>query len=219
MHGRIAKEVIGLSARKDVEDYIQTQYDNFITEFGQLQADDALIHDIKSTVSVNGSGGQWPNVSELWNIVRYRVIMAVKEMPTLMGVVEGSTETWSSVDWQIYAQGLQDLVSIAAEPLVKSAQLHLRLLGMPYVLDVKYAPVRANQRMVDAQAEQIEIDNEKTKVFLGVITQDEMSMKLSGSAAVAPMDMEALGAVKPANQNPAGGAGGKVGGKGPSKAT
>jgi len=218
MHATIARDILGLATKPDIEAYVEQEFSNVVSMFSNLQSDDAFFHDIKSKVSVNGSGGAWPNVSEIYNILRWRLIMALKEMPTLMGVVEGNTETWSSVDWQIYAKGLETLVAIAAEPLIKSAQLHLQLLGMEYIVEAEFTPVRANQRMVDAQSEQIEIDNELQKILLGFETQDEGSIRITGSASVAPIDKEALGLLKPPATAQQIGQG-KVGGKGPSKAT
>lgn len=217
MHARIAKEIIGLSDKHEIEQYVEDEYNRAIDLFKGIYSDDAFFHDIKSEVNITGSGGQWPNVQEIYNIIRWRLIVALKQMPTLMGVVEGNTETWSSVDWQIYAKGLETLVQVASKPLVDTAQLHLQLLGMPYTVQAEYSPVRANQRMVDAQSEQIELDNEITKVYAGFQTQDEASMRVTGSAAVAPMDKEALG-VKQVQKVGADGSNQKqTGTKGPSK--
>ncbi len=197
MHAKIAREQIGLSDRAEIQEYVQTEFARAVDLFNGLNADDALFHDIKSVVSTKGSGGAWPNVKDIYDILRWRIVMAAKEMPTLMGIVEGNTETWSSVDWQIYAKGLETLVSKAARPLIEAAQLHLQLLGMPYVVHAEFEPVRANQRMVDAQSEQIEIDNELHKVWAGWQTNDEASMRITGSASIGEMDKEALGAARP----------------------
>jgi hypothetical protein len=134
-----------------------------------------------------------------------------------MGVVEGNTETWSSVDWQIYAKGLESMVHIAAAPLIKAAELHLRLLGMNYTVEASYEPIRANQRMVDAQSEQLEIENAASKRDQGFITQDEASIEITGSASVAQPDKEMLGKLP---KEPATGAKNSEGKKpqGPSKA-
>jgi hypothetical protein len=212
MHAKVAVEIMGMTDKALIEAYVEQQFQNAVNTFQSLQPDDAFLHDNKSTVSVNGSGGKWPNVEQIWNLLRWRLIVAMHEMPTLMGVVEGNTETWSSVDWQIYAKGLETLVAKAAAPLVRAAEYHLQLLGMPYFVEAEYSPVRANQRMVDAQSEQLEIDNEARKRDEGWQTQDEASLHITGSASVAEPDLTALGVVKP-EPSPSTGPGG------PSKAT
>lgn len=196
MWARIAREELGLADKEQITEYIEEQFDHAIELFESLQADDAFFHDIQSKVSVNGSGGHWPNVKEIWEILRWRLITAMHDMPTLMGVVEGNTETWSSVDWQIYAASLMTMVQKAAQPLIQAANLHLRLLGMPYIVEAVYAPIRANQRMVDAQSEQLEIENEAKKRDQGWQTQDEASIAITGSAAVGEPNKEML-QVKP----------------------
>lgn len=193
MHARIAREQMGLTDKQQIEKYIEDEFNYTVELFNSLEADDTFFHDIKSEVKANGSGGAWPNIDQVYNILRWRMIMALKEMPTLMGVVEGNTETWSSVDWQIYAKGLEAEVAVAADPLVRASQLHLQLLGMPYIVEATYEPVRANQRMVDAQSEQLETQNEAYKRDQGWQTQDEASIAITGSAAVKEPDKDMLG--------------------------
>ena len=192
MWAMIARDQLGLADKEEITKYIEEQFDEAIRKFESLQADDAFFHDVKSKVSVNGSGGAWPNINDPWGLLRWRLMMALHEMPTMMGVVEGSTETWSSVDWQVYAKGMESQVEKAATPLLGAGQLHLQLLGMPYTVDAEYAPIRANQRMVDAQSEQLEIDNEIKKELAGYQSHDEGSIHITGTKAVAELDKEAL---------------------------
>lgn len=193
MWAKVAREIIGLSDKAEIKKFVKEQFDETVSNFSDLNADDAFFHDIKSTVTVNGSGGQWPQVEQIYNFLRWRLVIALKQMPTLMGVVEGNTETWSSVDWQIYAKGLETMVWCAAQPLVRAAQLHLQLLGMPYTVEATVSPVRSNQRMVDAQAEEIELRNLITKILAGFITQETASMQSVGSAPVEKMDVKTIG--------------------------
>jgi len=125
-----------------------------------------------------------PDLAGIWSMLRLRLTQGLKQMPSLMGVVEGSTETWSNVDWQIYAKGLESIVEKAAAPLVRCADLHLRLLGMPIRAEVEIEPVRANQRLSDAQAEAIEIGNEARKRDEGWQSQETSAMAVTGSGPV-----------------------------------
>jgi hypothetical protein len=193
----IAREQLGLADKNEITAFIEAQFLRAVEIFEQLNADDAFFHDIKSKVGVNGSGGAWPNINDIWNLLRWRLMMALHEMPTMMGVVEGSTETWSSVDWQVYAKGMEVGVVKAATPILDAGQLHLQLMGMPYIIEAEYAPIRANQRMVDAQSEQLEIENEIKKELAGYQTHDEGSIRITGTVAVAELDKEALKLVPP----------------------
>lgn len=200
MWATIAKEQIGLTQQEDIEKYVQDEYDKQVADFRRLHPDDAFFHDIKSKVGVTGTGSEWPDISMIYNILRWRLIIALKEMPTLFGVVEGNTETWSTVDWQIYSQGLKTLIKKAAKPIIRAAQLHLRLSGRAETVQVEYAPIRANQRLADAQAEQLEIDNEARKRDEGWQDNDAASTAVTGSAAVAEPNYEVLGQKAPLQQ-------------------
>lgn len=200
MFSEVARDVLGMVSAEQIRDYVQQEFERTKEMFDSLEADDSFFHDTSAKVSANGSGGAWPNVKPIFDILRWRIVTAMKQMPTLMGLTEGSTETWSGVDWQIHAKAAETMVEIAADPLIQASQLHLQLLGLPYVVEAEYAAVRANQRMVDAQAEQIEIANEQQKVYAGWETNDDAAMRVTGSGAVSEMDKDALGiSPKPLN--------------------
>jgi hypothetical protein len=119
-----------------------------------------------------------------------------------MSFVEGSTETWSDIQWELFTAGLHAVVEAGAEPLIESAQLHLQLMGMPYTVEAVYKSPRSISRLEDAQAEQIEIANEIEKRDEGWQTQDTASSNITGSAAVAdapaPVSVVPVGPAKPA---------------------
>ena len=187
MWALIAKDVLGLTDAEEIDKWVQDQYANAQTVFSSLEVDDAFFHDIKSKVSVVGAGGAWPDFDAMFDILRYRLIIALKQNPALMGFVDGSTETWSDVQWEIYSKGMQALVHKASAPLVRAAQLHLQLLGLPYVAEAEYKPIRSVQRLQDAQSEALEIANEAAKRDQGWQDQDTSAMAITGSQSVAPM--------------------------------
>lgn len=185
MWATLARDVIGLTDPAEIDEWVQAKFAESVQFFNDLKADDAFFHDLKTTVNAVGAGDGWPDVTGIWELLRLRLVQALKQMPTLMGVHVGSTETYSGVEWQIYAKGLEAIVAKAAWPLVKAAQLHLQLLGMPLRVEAEFSPIRANQRMSDAQAEQLEIANAARKRDEGWTTQDEAAMAITGTAAVA----------------------------------
>ena len=131
MWTKIAQD-IGLSTDpKEINDWVMDKFAQAQSMYADLEIDDAFFHDINSKVGAVGSGDKWPDVTGIWSILRLRLIQALKQMPSLMGVVEGSTETWSSIDYSIYTSGLESIARKAAVPLVRAANLHLQLLGLP----------------------------------------------------------------------------------------
>jgi hypothetical protein len=181
----LAKDVIGLSDPKEINQYVQDRQADMVAFYNDLNADDVFFHGAREKVSAVGSGDSWPDLTALWNILLRRLVQAVKQVPTLMGVVDGSTETWSRVQWDIYGQSLKALVSKAVSPLVDASQLHLRLLGMPYIAEAEIAPVKSITRLIDAQTEAIEIRNEAEKRDQGWQSQESAAMRLTGSGPVA----------------------------------
>ncbi len=186
MWSALAKDIVGLTDPVEIQEYVQNRYNDAIQFYSDLNADDAFFHDIKSTVNAVGAGaGEWPDIEGLWNMLRSRLIQALKQLPTLMGIVEGSTETWSTVEWDIYTAGLQNMVEKAAAPLVGACQLHLRLLGMPHVAECDFAPAASITRLRDAQSMEIEISNHARMRDEGWESQETAAMEITGSAPVA----------------------------------
>ena len=81
---------------------------------------------------------------------------------------------------------MQAMVQKAARPIVRCAQLHLQLLGMPYKAVAEFEPIRSIQRKQDADAEKLEIENAARKRDEGFQSQDTSAMEITGSAPVAP---------------------------------
>lgn len=182
---RTARDVVGIMDAGDIDNWVMQKQQEVIDMFTRLEPDDVFFHAVTDKVNAVGSGDKMPDVPGLWSLLRLRLIQALKQMPTLMGVVEGSTETWSNVDWQIYARGLESIAMKAASPLVRCANLHLRLLGMPLKAQIEIQPIRANQRLTDAQAEALEISNEARKRDEGWISQETAAMSITDSGPVA----------------------------------
>lgn len=178
----LAKEVVGLTDPKEIDDWVQAKYRESVAFFNDLNPDDAFFHDLKSKVNAVGSGDKWPDLVGMWGMLRLRLVQALKQVPTLMGIVEGDTETWSRVQWDIYASSLKALVSKAAYPLVRASQLHLQLLGLPYRAEAEFCELRSITRMLDAQATAQEILNEEAKVTNNWQLNNTASMAITGSA-------------------------------------
>lgn len=184
MWHKIAREIVGLTDAKDIDEWVTEKFNAAVEFFNNLEADDAFFHDKATGVNAIGSGDKWPDVPALWAMLRLRLVQSLKMLPTLMGIVEGTTETWSTVEWDIFAKRLRIYIGKALAPIVDCANLHLRLLGLPYTVEAEIDPVRTSQRLTDAQAEAQEINNEARKRDESWITQDDASMKITGSAAV-----------------------------------
>ena len=180
----LARDVVGLSDPEDINEYVQARFQDAVAFFNDLGPDDVFFHDKGSVVNAVGSGDSWPDLSAIWSMLRLRLVQALKQLPTLMGIVEGSTETWSRVEWDIYTESLKAIVQRAAEPLRAASSLHLRLLGMPYKAEIEINELKSITRLMDAQAQMQEIENEARVRDEGWQSQDTAAMNVTGSAPV-----------------------------------
>jgi hypothetical protein len=185
MWSTLAKTVVGLQDPKEINQFVQDRYADAMAYYTDLKADDVFFHDVGTKVSSVGSGDNWPDVQGMWALLRLRLVQAVKQLPTLMGIVEGSTETWSRIEWDIYESSLKSLVTKAAGPLVRASGLHLQLLGLPYIAELEMTPIKSITRLIDAQAETAEIANAARKRDEGWQSQETSAMQITGSGPTA----------------------------------
>lgn len=195
----MATKVKQLSDPTLIANEVKRMFEEYVTNFNTLKIDDAFVHPTGTKVNVTGSGSEMPDVESIFDIYRYRLILALKQNPVLMSFVEGSTETWSDIQWEVFTNGLNATVSPGVSPLKDAATLHLRLLGKPYKVEVEFKPARSIQRLQDAQAEAVEIENESQKRDEGWQTQESSSQAVTGSSAVAdaPSPTPAIPATAP----------------------
>lgn len=183
--GQYARETMEMTNEDDIAEYVDKKYEEAMQAFNDRDVDDAYFHSIRAIVQANGAGDKFANFGEIWQIFRSRLIMALKHNPALMGIVEGSTETWSVVQWDIFVRSLRTLVAKALKPILKACNLHFQLLGMPYFADVEYAPLPSIDALDKAAAREKEIGNEVRLRDEGLQSQEETAMTLTGNAPVA----------------------------------
>lgn len=189
--GKEARDVVGLTDPDDIKKYIQDRWSDMINFFNNLEPDDVFFHGINDKVNSAGAGDNWPHIDKMWAMIRLRLVQALKQLPTLMGIVEGTSETWAKLEFEIYASSLKTLVAKAAYPLVKASQLHLQLLGMPYTAEAEFKELRSITRMIDAQALNQEITNEIAMVAQNWKLNNTAAMEITGSAPPSPEEIAA----------------------------
>jgi len=194
-----ATQIVGVTDPKEIDEWCITKQQEVIELFSNMEPDDAFFHGTGDLVNTVGAGDKMPDIPGIWALKQARLIEALKTTPALAGIVSGSTETWASVDWKIYTAGLTSIVFKSALPLVRAANLHLRLLGLPLRAELEMEPIRAEQAQLDAQTEAMKIRNEAAKRDQGWQTQDEAAMAVTGSAAVG--DPARLNQQNGANEN------------------
>lgn len=155
--------------------------------FNSLNPDDALIHfnDITAQLlegGVNASRGM--DVRAINEGVDRRILAALKQLSAFMNRTAGTTETWSTVQFQIFCQAIKGLQRKSKRLIESAARLALRVWGIQGVPKLIY-------KEIDHESEKarLEIRKLKTEVvtwlyLLGFITQDEAALELVDHEAV-----------------------------------
>lgn len=160
------------------------------TAYNSLQPDDTFIHWDMVKVSSVDSSGKTLQIAPLIRVLELRTIRALKQLPVLMGSNEGTTETHGTVQFEIYAAGIQTLrnkVDWLVERMLTTA---LNVLGVQAAVVMEWDDIRSSDRLKDAQAELIEIENAANKVMNGWWTNEEAAMEIVGHEPVGEMELD-----------------------------
>jgi hypothetical protein len=180
-------------------DWVTNQVRAFSEAYNQIKPDDAFIHSDAVKVTGIDSSGKTFQVDAIVRMLERRLIRALKQLPVLMGSNEGTTETHGTVQMDIYAAGIKSLQKSIANLLEKLLAVALQVYGISAKVIWEFEPVRATDRLADAQAEMQESAVAAYQRDQGWITNDEASIKITGSEAVAePKAAQALPTALPA---------------------
>jgi len=172
--------------------WVLTQFANFTSTMKQVKSDDWIVMGAGSK-TVMMQGGTFAGLDAMIKNLQSRIVRGLKQMPVMMGSSEGSTEGHTSVQWQVYARRLEMVRAAALVPILKAANLHFRLLGLPFVAVAKFQPIRTTDALVEAQTEAMRLKNEAIKMLLRWSNNDSSCLAITGNApATAAPDLPTL---------------------------
>ncbi|RYG33916.1 hypothetical protein EON81_16940 [bacterium] len=184
----------------DATAWVEARFQELVAAMGDLAPDDTFLYDSTGDLKTLTPGDGYQAINQVLQFLRQRIIQALKTLPTLMGINDGSTQTYTTVEWAIYAAGLEAIRGHVVDVLVSIANLHLRLLGKPLKARADVKAIRTSDGLVEAQTEASRISNTKEKVRLGWITHEEAAQTITGSKPAGKYDPAAYGSAKPAEQ-------------------
>jgi hypothetical protein len=157
--------------------------------YAGLQPEDAYIH--TSVVKVNRPVGTVDSsslgaIDGIMRALERLSIRALKTMPLLMGVNEGSSETHANRQWEVYAAGIKSIQHVAESLLEEFFGIALRVRGIPALVEFRFAELRAAEMMRDEQTLQLKITNNKAMQDNGWIDQTEASNNVTGHDPALP---------------------------------
>lgn len=123
--------------------WLKERMEEMQTHFNSLNPDDAMIHwDSAKVEYLKGSGtGPMIDVKKLVDIIDTQMATSLKTLLTLLSRHQGSTETYSSVDTQIYIKNVESARSITKRFWKRAFTLSARARGTQTNVEVDYSPI------------------------------------------------------------------------------
>lgn len=160
-----------------------------IDAYAQLEPDDAYVHTDVTTVNrpvgaVDSSS--LGAVDTLIAALERMATRALKSMPLMMGIKEGSSDTDSNRQWEIFVAGLKSIQHYAETMLERLLTLALEAQGIQAKVEFRFAELRAAEELRDQQVMTMKIANAERIRNNNWWTQDQASEYVTGEPAVGP---------------------------------
>lgn len=170
------------------EDEYREWMDGWLTAvkegYETLQPDDALFTWDWVKAEMLSAGKASYDLDSLVKVVEQQVIGSCKQLPILLGRIDGSGLAHGTVQWQIFAAGVQSLRETVRALISWWATQTLRIWGRPSIADLVFPTIRTQDRLAEAQAEQIEVNTAISMWSMGWVSNDELANKFTGHAQV-----------------------------------
>lgn len=178
---------IKMSGPDEVTRYVNSYVQDIQDQMRHLEPDDDFFHtdsvQIGTTGGTGGSRGSL-DVSSVIEVINQQVVTSLKQLPILLGRNEGTTETHGTVQWQIYVSGIESLQRGIKRLMERAYNVALQIYGKPRTAKLTFNSVRVNDRLKEAQAEEIETRVKITQQLQGWVDNDEAAMEMVGHKAV-----------------------------------
>lgn len=178
-----------LADGQTAQEYVSHLVDDVARFYATLQPDEAYVH--TSDVEINRPVGALDNksiesIDKVINTLERRITRALKSNSLMMDLGESTSESEANRKYEMYAAGIKSLQHSVETMLGRLLTLALEAQGIQSTVTWRFAELRASERIRDAQADMMEIANERAKYDHGWISQDEASEVITGSPADAP---------------------------------
>ncbi|MFP5116085.1 hypothetical protein ACSU64_27640 [Bacillaceae bacterium C204] len=169
-----------------VKNFVMSYVADVRNQMNQLEADDDFFHTDSVEIDMAGGAiGQSLDATRVIDIINQQVVTALKQLPILLGRNEGSTETHSTIQWQIYVNGIESIQRGIKRILERAYNVALQVGGFQGRAVITFDSLRTSDRLKDAQAEEVETRTKIAQINQGWIDNDEGAMEIVGHEAVA----------------------------------
>ena len=164
----------------NLDKYIASQVGAVEEDLTDLLPDDNYVHSNDLAIKAL-AGGDFGGLDEVLKIERHRLVQSLDELPTLMGINDGSTQTYTSVEWGIRATKAAWLRDWVNTLIIWALELHFRLQGKRITVRALCSPVRASDAEADARTEAIKDRTEANRTRRGLQTLEDEAQNVTGT--------------------------------------
>lgn len=169
-----------LAAAEAVAEEIAT----FKREVNAILSDDNVFFDSNGKLQPI-KAGEFNGIEPIIEERRSRIVRALKQLPLFLGLNDSTTETQATQQTRIHGKRLGSLRNRVVDIAVKISNLHLRLLGRRTIAKAIVQPIFPGDAIAEANVEAIRTNTRILWRDQGWIDQDQASMDVTGSGAVA----------------------------------
>jgi hypothetical protein len=155
--------------------------------YGALEPDDAWVHtDVvqmnkpQGAVDSSSLGG----VDGVIAMLERSLVQALKTMPLMLGMTEGTSEANANRQWEIHAAGIKAVQHLIETPISRLLSLALQAQGIPARAQLTFAELRASEMFRDEQTRQLRNTNIAFERDQGWRDQDEAAQEAVGHEPV-----------------------------------
>jgi hypothetical protein len=128
---------------KAQEQWLRERMAETLSHFNSLNPDDSLIHwdSVKVEYLKGGNAGPMIDIKKLIDIIDTQMATSLKTLLTILSRHQGSTETYSSIDTQIYIKNVESARNVSKRFWQRAFSLSARVRGTQTNVEVDYAPI------------------------------------------------------------------------------
>lgn len=170
---------------KKIKEVVDKAVAEVSSSYAQLDPDQAWVHsDTVTFGEAIGAIGQLDGIDALVAVLERMAIRALKSMPLLFGLEEGTSEANANRQWEIHVQGIQAIQLLASEALSSLFTLALEAKGISAIARFTFKELRAAEELRDAQVLFQKLENAQRGELLDYMTHDEASIYAVGHPAI-----------------------------------
>lgn len=129
--------------------WLKERMDDMLNHFNSLNPDDALVHwdSVKVEYLKGGNSGPMIDIKKLIDIIDTQMATSLKTLLTILSRHQGSTETYSSIDTQIYIKNVESARSVTKRFWKRAFSMAARVRGVQTLVQADYAPIDLRSEM------------------------------------------------------------------------